>query len=180
MPEGAALLFADSTLLRWFPPLRSAWALRGGQAKVAITGQNAKRALFGAIDVRTGARLSLRRPRQGQEDFQAFLRQMRRRYYRRGVWLLLDRASCHEAAKSQDLAEQLGISLVWLPKQCPELHPVDHLWKEAKRTVAANLQYENIDDEARRAQRWLMGLSPREALRKAGILSQNFWLKAFL
>ena len=37
------LLFTDWTLLRLFPPLRAMWAAIGTQAKVPITGQNAKR-----------------------------------------------------------------------------------------------------------------------------------------
>ena len=47
------LLFTDWTLLRLFPPLRAMWAAIGTQAKVAITGQNARRVLFGTINVRT-------------------------------------------------------------------------------------------------------------------------------
>src|SRR5690349_7222985 len=48
---GDVLLFTDWTLLRLFPPLRAMWAAIGTQAKVAITGQNARRVLFGTIEV---------------------------------------------------------------------------------------------------------------------------------
>lgn len=173
-------MVVDSTVLRWFPPLRSAWAFEGQQAKVAITGQNARRVLFGAINIRTGHRLVLRRPRQRQEDFQAYLRHMRRQYRGRTIWLLLDKASCHYADKSRQLAERLGIALVWLPKQCPELNSMDHLWKELDRLIRANLQYPNIDAEAAYAESWIMGLTATEALRKAGALSDDFWLKTFM
>src|SRR5262245_20329539 len=50
MPIDAALLFEDETLLRLFPVLRRAWALRGEQARIGISGRNAKRVLFGAIN----------------------------------------------------------------------------------------------------------------------------------
>jgi hypothetical protein len=50
------LLFTDWTLLRLFPPLRAMCAAIGTQAKVAITGQNARRVLFGTINVRTTRR----------------------------------------------------------------------------------------------------------------------------
>jgi len=79
MPAEAVLLVVEATILRWFPPLRSTWAFRGEQAEVRITGENAKRVLFGAINPPTGPRMVLRRPRQRQEDFQAFLRFRRRR-----------------------------------------------------------------------------------------------------
>jgi hypothetical protein len=112
MPKNAVLLMGDATELRLFPPLRSAWAFKGEQAVVKISGQNAKRVLFGAINPRTGHRIVLRRARQRQEDFQAFLWHLRRCYKGREIWLLLDKACCHVAAQSQALAEQLGIVLV--------------------------------------------------------------------
>jgi transposase len=180
MPPGAVLLILDATILRWFPPLRYAWAFRGEQAVVKISGRNAKRVLFGAINPRTGHRLVLRRPRQRQEDFQAFLRYLRQHYGGRPIWLLLDHAPCHDAIKSQQLAAQLGFQLLWLPKQCPELNPVDHLWRELKRLMAANRQFRTVDQGADYAERWFLGLTTRAALRKAGILSENFWLKQFL
>jgi transposase len=180
MPRKAVLLFQDETILRWFPPLRSTWAFRGEQAVVPITGRNAKRVLFGVLNPRTGHRLVLRRFRQRQEDFQAFLRYLRQHYPGRPIWLLLDKAPGHDAGRSEALAARLDIVLVWLPKQCSELNAMDHLWKELKRLMAANRQFRTIDDEADYAERWLLGLTPQEALRKAGVLSENFWLKDFL
>jgi hypothetical protein len=174
------VLFTDATILRLFPPLRCAWAFRGEQAEVRISGRNAKRVLFGAINPRTGHRVVSCRPRMRQEDFQAFLRHLRARYPGRPVWLLLDRAPCHEALKSRVLAGRLDIGLLWLPTQCPELNPVDHLWRELKRLIAANRQFRTIDAEAEDAERWFLGLTARQALRKAGILAEGFWLKDFL
>jgi transposase len=180
MPADAVLLFTDATILRWFPPLRYTWAFRGQQAQVKITGRNAKRVLFAALNPRTGHRLVLRRFRQRQDDFQAFLRHLRRHYGGRPLWLLLDKASCHQAGGSQRLAARLGVILLWLPTQCPELNPQDHLWKELKRRIVANRQFRTIDEEATEAERWFLGLTPSTALHKAGILSGNFWLKEFM
>ena len=174
------LLVSDATILRWFPPLRYTWAFRGEQSTVKITGANAKRVLFAALNPRTGHCVLLRCFRQRQQDFQAFLRHLRRHYGGRPVWLLLDKASIHQALASQRLAARLGITLLWLPKQCPELNPQDHLWKELKRLIVANRQFETIDDEADHAEHWLLSLSPITVLRKAGILSDDFWLKDVL
>jgi hypothetical protein len=180
MPRTAVLLFIDATILRWFPPLRFAWGFRGEQVEVPITGRNAKRVLFGAINPRTGHRLVMRRFRQRQEDFQAFLRDLRQRYPGRPLWLLLDKAPCHEAVRSRQLAARLGIVLLWLPKQCPELNAMDQLFKDLKRLIAANRQFRTIDAEAECAERWIQTLTARQALRKASVLSKNFWLKDFL
>lgn len=180
MPADAVLLILDETILRLFPPLRAAWAFEGEPAEVRITGRNAKRVLFGAINPRTGHRSVLRRPTMRQEDFQAFLWHLRRHYPGRPLWLLLDRAGCHDAFKSQVLAGRLDMVLLWLPTQCSELNPMDHLWRELKRMIAANRQFPTINEEADYAEQWLFGLTARQALRKAGILSQDFWLKRFM
>lgn len=167
-------------MLRLFPVLRRAWALRGEQAHVAITGGNAKRVLFGAINLRTGHRLLLRRPTMEQAHFQAFLRLVRAAYPGRPIAVLLDEAPSHRAAKSQDLAAALGIELLWLPKQCAELNVMDQLWRELKGHISANYQYPTIEEHAATAEQWIRSLTPTEALRKAGIRSKNFWLKSFL
>jgi hypothetical protein len=125
MPRHAVLRFVAATTLRWFPPLRFAWGFRGEQTAVKITGRNAKRVWFGAINPRTGHRLVFRRYRQGQEDFQAFLRYLRQHYPGRPLWLLLDKAPCPDAARSQQRAARLGIVLLWLPKQGPERNAMD-------------------------------------------------------
>jgi hypothetical protein len=69
---------------------------------------------------------------------------------------------------------------VWLPKQASERNAMDQLWKELKRLVAANRQAHQIESLAQQAEAWLLGLTPHEALPKAGILSPNFWLKNLL
>ena len=172
------LLFADWTLLRLFPPLRAAWARAGTPAVVPVTGRNAKRVLFGAINIHSGHRVVLCRKSAGGADARAFLSELRQRYSKaRTIWLLLDRAPAHTDAKTLHLAVELGIELVWLPKQWPELNAMDHLWKELKRLIAAKRQAANIEQLAEEAAAWVLQLHPREALRKAGILSPAFWLR---
>jgi DDE superfamily endonuclease len=174
------LLFEDETILRLFPVLRRAWSLRGEQAIVPITGSNAKRVLFGTINPRTGHRIVLCRPNMRQEHFQAFLRLLRHSYPGREIWLLLDEAPCHIAPKSQALAEDLNIVLIWLPKQCSELNAMDQLWRELKDSISANYQFKDIEEHAAMAEYWILSLSKSEALVKAGVLSKNFWLQSFL
>lgn len=154
--------------------------MRGEQAKVYITGRNAKRVLFATLNLRTGHRIVMRRTRMVHEDFQEFLRLVRRRYGSRPVWRLLDEAPCHIAKRSLGLAAQLGIHFIFLPKQCSELNAMDQLWKELKGTISANYHFASIDQHARQAEEWLLSLSKREALCKAGVLSKNYWLRAFL
>ena len=179
MPPSAVLLFQDEIILRLFPVLRRAWSLRGEQARIRISGKNAKRVLFGTINLRTGHRITMPYPGLNQQGFQAFLHRLRRSYWGRPIWLLLDEATAHTAPKSQWLAEALNITLVWLPKQCPELNAMDHLWKELRTDISANYQYQDIDEHALLAELYTLSLSNKQALKRAGILSNKFWLKSF-
>jgi transposase len=172
-----ALLFEDETDLLLFPPLRGCWARRGDSAEVVLSGRNARRVLFGAIHVRTGHRLLLPRRRQRAEDFQAFLQLVHEHYRGWPVWLLLDEDSSHTAAASVGLARELQIGLIWLPKRCPELNAMDHLWGHAKDEVCANHQDPSIEHLVDAFIRYVQSLSPTEARRKAGILSEDFWLR---
>ena len=175
------LLCLDWTLLRLFPPLRATWALTGTQAVVPITGTNAKRVLFGAIDLWTAHRIVLIRRHARQADAQAFLSELRRCYRRAGqIWVLADRASAHTAPQTLAVATRLRIRFLWLPKQAPELSPMDQLWRELKRLVAANRQAASIDALAADAAAWVLTLTPQQACRKAGMASKHFWLRKML
>lgn len=180
LSRGTAVLAQDETDLLLFPPLRFAWAPRGAQAQVWLTGCNAHRVLFGALNLRTGRLVMLPRERQRAPDFGAFLREVRRTYRGRPVALLLDENPSHTARTSQRLAATLGIALIWLPKRCPELNPADHLWRTVKDKVCANRQDVSMDRLVARVLRHLRRLSPRAVLRKAGVRSPKFWLRTAL
>jgi hypothetical protein len=64
LSAGGRLLALDETPLRHLPPLRAAWAVRGQQAEVPISGQNARRTLFATIDLRNGRRVVMLSRRQ--------------------------------------------------------------------------------------------------------------------
>jgi DDE superfamily endonuclease len=176
LPPRSVILAEDETDLRLFPPLRSGWARRGRPAPVPISGGNAKRVLFGAINITTGRRLFLVRRRGRASDYQAFLEEIHWHYRGWHVVLLLDEDSSHTAGRSQDLAAELKMELLWLPTRSPHLNPMDHLWRHGKQVMLANHQYDSIDTQAEDLVAYLMGLSPLEALTKAGILSGNLWL----
>ena len=180
LPKGCVLLAEDETDVRLFPPLRAGWAKRGEQVRVPLSGRNALRVIFGALNLRTGHMVLLCRKNQRAADLQVFLRELRRRYRDRPVAVLVDGDSSHTAHASQRLAAELDIRLLWLPTRCPELNPMDHLWRAPKEKVSANRQDLTIERAVERFLRYLRRLTPRAALRKAGVLSRRFWLRAAL
>jgi|tagenome__1003787_1003787.scaffolds.fasta_scaffold20761386_2 transposase len=173
----SVLLAEDETDLLLFPPLRAAWSLRGQPQEVGLSGRNARRVVFGAMNLHSGTRLLLAREHQRAGDFQAFLRVVHHHYRGWHVALLLDEDPSHTAKGSVELAGWFEIELISLPKRAPQLNPMDTLWGQGKDVVSANKQYASIDVQVGRFLRHLEGLSGEEALRTSGVLSEDFWLK---
>jgi hypothetical protein len=172
------VLAEDETDLLLFPPLRAAWSPRGEPARVRLSGWNARRVVFGALNLRTGTRLFLPRAKGRSGDFRAFLGAVQSRYRGWHVALLLDENPSHTARGS--LREAEGMTLLWLPKRSPELNPLDTLWGQGKDVVSANRQYRDIEEQVDRFLDYLEGLSGEEALHTSGVLSDNFWLRRTL
>lgn len=92
------------------------------------------------------------------------------------IVLFLDRGSPHTANASRELAAKLNIELRWLPTACPELNPVEDIWRWLKGSILCNHQPDDFQDTINRATEAIDKLTPRQLLKKSGVLSQNFWL----
>ena len=90
--------------------------------------------------------------------------------------LFEDRGSPQTAEANRELAEKLDIQLRRLPRATPKLNGMDHLWRYVKGRALADRKTCSIEESAQRACRYIFDLSPRERLKKAGVLSGNFWL----
>jgi len=73
LAAGGEIWIGDETTPREMPPLRSAWATRGEQAVVVISGRNSQRVIHGALNVRTGELVHTVRERSRQDDAVAFV-----------------------------------------------------------------------------------------------------------
>lgn len=174
--QRTVVLFTDATIVTEVPPLRGAWAPRGVQVNVPITGSHARRIIYGALNPRTGRLLLEQASAWNQATFQPFLRHLRAHWRGWRIILFLDRGSPHRAKRTRQLARELRIELRWLPTACPRLNPLDDLWRHVKRDVLANEPVPNVHHAVDRACAYLLSLAPRARLRKAGVLSGNFWL----
>jgi transposase len=174
---GGEVWFGDETTLREFPPLRAAWARRGQQQIVVISGRNARRVVHGALNVATGEFVSLIRERSRQDDCAAFIEalgQLRPDVPKLLVW---DNAPPHHPKWVQAVATAANIHLAFLPFRAPELMPCEDLWRLVKAQIAANRVYAAVQEQAERALAWLTALSPYERLLSTGLFGLKFqWL----
>jgi transposase len=169
------ILFSDEVIITQTPPLRAAWGQIGEPINVPIIGDHDRRVLYGTLSLHGALELYYAKE-WDQDHFQAYLRQIRKRWRGWRIVLFLDRGSPHTATASRRLARAVGIQIRWLPTACPELNPVDHLWRHVK-ALLANEPSPKVVEAVERAASYLLKLSPMERLRKAGVLSPNFWLK---
>jgi transposase len=167
----------DETLVTETPPLYSCYGHRGEQVQVPISGNRAKRVIHGALNIRTGAVLLLITEVWDQLTHQYFLHMIRAHWWGWHIILFEDRGSPHTAADSLALAAELQIQLRFLPVATPKLNAMDHLWRHVKRDVLSNQSTCSIDVSADSACQYLLNLSPQQRLKKAGVLSGNFWLE---
>ena len=177
MAEGGELWFGDETTLREFPPLRAAWARRGEQQLVVVSGRNSRRVVHGALNAATGDFVALIRERSRQDDCAAFveaLGSVRPDVPKLLVW---DNAPPHHPKRVQAAAAAANIRIAYLPFRAPELMPCEDLWRLAKAEVAANRVYEAVQEQAERAVAWLAALTPFDRLLKTGLFGAKFqWL----
>ena len=177
LAAGGEVWVGDETAVREFPPLRAAWARRGAQATVVISGRNARRVVHGMVNAATGERVRVVRERNRGEDATAAVAALGR--VRPGVPKLLiwDNAPPHKARGARAAAAAAGIEIAWLPFRAPELNPCEDLWRHLKRLVAANRVYPTVEELAARAVAWLDALDPEDVLRYCGLRSSKFdWL----
>jgi transposase len=166
----------DETIITETPPLYSCYCRRGEQACVPITGNRQKRILHGCLNVMSGDSLLFISREWVQETHQYFLRLIRSHWRGWRVVLFEDRGTPHTADESRELAAGLGIEVRLLPRATPELNAMDHLWRQVKARALADRPTRSIDDSADAACRYILEMSRRERLKKAGVLSGNFWL----
>jgi hypothetical protein len=142
-----------------------------------IRGNRAKRILHGVLNIWSGEVLVDDYSRVGPGNSPSGSADDSHAHW--GGWRIVlfeDRGSPHTAEASQGLAAELSIPLRFLPRATPELNALDHLWREVKRQTQANCEPRSIEQAADAACHYIFDLSPHKRLRKAGVLSGNFWL----
>lgn len=166
----------DEVIITETPPLYSCYGRIGQVVSVPVTGNRARRVLHGVINIHSGDVLLLITGEWVKETHQAFLHMIRSHWRGWHIVLFEDRGSPHTADDSLELAVSLNIEIRLLPRATPELNAMDHLWRWVKGRGISNQPTVSMDETADKACQYIFNLSHRERLKKAGILSENFWL----
>ena len=167
----------DETISTETPPLSNELRASGGAGAHPHDGQSGpSRAPHGALKVRHRRDRIVDHDHWDQDTHQYFLTMVRSQWRGWHIVLFEDRGAPHTAEESRALAAALHIEIRLLPVATPALNAMDHLWRHVKGWGLANRATVSIDTSADIACQYLLDLSPRERLRKAGVLSGHFWL----
>jgi transposase len=141
----AAILYADESRIQLLPLIRAMWHWVGQQIRIPTPGTNQSRAIFGALNIRTGRWNYLIRERMRKEDFIAFLEHLLVAYPTGPILLIVDNYSSHTAHIVREwLVEHPRMQLLYLPKYCSHLNPVEQIWLRLKNDIAANRLYDSM------------------------------------
>jgi transposase len=89
--------------------------------------------VYGAVEPTTGERFFLELPHLNAEGFQIFLNTFAAAFPDSLNLRLLDNSGAHTA---QRLALPATVRLVFLPPYCPELNPIERVWRALKDALA--------------------------------------------
>jgi transposase len=168
-PE-AAILYGDEARMQLLPLIRAMWQWVGQQLRIPTPGTNMTRALFGALNIRTGRWVYLIRERMRTDDFLAFLEHLLLAYPAGPILLIVDNFSSHTAhAVEAWLAVHPRLQLYYLPKYCSHLNPVERIWLRLKNTLAANRLYGSMKLLIETTEAFFMDMTPEQALRWAAV-----------
>lgn len=166
-PE-AVVLYADESRVQTLPLLRAMWQWIGQQIRIPTPGSNTTRAIFGALNIRTGQWSYLVRERMRADDFIAFLEYLLTIYPTQTIILIVDNYSSHTAdSVAPWLAAHPRLQLHYLPKYCSHLNPVEPIWLRMKNQLAANRLYGSIKLMLRIIDSFFSAMTPTQALRWA-------------
>jgi transposase len=141
LPRRHEAVYEDEVDIHLNPKLGLDWMVRGQQKEVVTPGQNAKRYLAGAWDVRTGLVTWVEDERKTSALFIALLEALRRHYPRAAViHVILDNYRIHDSKITQAaLAGFEGrIVLHFLPPYCPNENRIERVWEDLHASVTRN------------------------------------------
>jgi transposase len=167
-PE-AGVGYADESRGQTLPLLRAMWQWLGQQIRIPTPGSNTTRAIFGALNRRTGQWSYLVRQRMRKEDCIAFLAYLLTIYPTQTIIRIGDNDRSHTAhAVAAGGAAHPRLQRHFLPKYGSHLNPVAPIWLHRKGQIAANRRYGSVKLLLQAVDTFFARMTPAQALTWAG------------
>jgi putative transposase len=146
--------------------VRAMWQRVGEQLRLPTPGQNRRRSVFGALNLRTGQWHYTLTAHKRSSDFIAFLDTLLAAYTSGTLFVIADNASIHHSqALRRWLDQHPRVQMIYLPTYAGHvLNPVEKVWWQLKRFIAANRNFRTLSDLDAAIVRCLDDFSPQALL----------------
>jgi transposase len=141
LPRREVAVYEDEVDVHLNPKIGLDWMGYGQQKEVATPGQNVKRYLAGALDVRTGRLLWVEAAQKNAGLFVALLAKLYHHYPKaRVIHVILDNYRIHTGLQAAWALAQAGgrIVLHFLPPYCPQGNKIERVWEDVHANVTRN------------------------------------------
>jgi transposase len=148
LPADHRAFYEDEVDIHLNPKIGLDWMVKGQQKEVVTPGQNVKRYLAGALDVRTGTLVWVEGERKASALFIALLADLARLHPQAAViHVILDNYRIHDSRITRmAVAGYSGrIRLHFLPPYCPNDNPIERRWADLHANVTRNHTCPTID-----------------------------------
>jgi len=148
LPHNEVALYADEVDVHLNPKIGADWMLVGQQKVVVTPGQNVKRYVAGALDVRTHCVRWVTATHKRSGLFIALLEHLSRTYrYAQRIHVIVDNYSIHSSRQTTlALASLPRIKLHFLPPYAPQFNPIERVWLDLHAAVTRNHRCSTIDE----------------------------------
>jgi len=142
------ILFIDAVHPTQATKLSYGWIRTGQTKEIATSASRTRTNLIGAIELKHPEKTTV----QAYERINAkttadFLTALRKRYSDKArLHIILDRAGYHRSKFLKSKAEELNITLHYLPPYSPNLNPIERLWKIMNEQVRNNRFFKSAKD----------------------------------
>ena len=153
--ETDPILFMDAMHPTQATKVTCGWIKTGDDKTIETTGSRTRLNIIGAIELKNlNSALVENYETINGDSIIEFLRKVKAQYSTsQNINLILDCAPYHKSKKVTDFAEELNITLHYLPPYSPNLNPIERFWKIMNEHVSNNKYFasakefrEKIDD----------------------------------
>lgn len=168
--EETLILIEDETILKLLPPLRQMWMRKGQQVQIPTPIQNEDVYLYGVLELNSGDSFYAFHDKGRSEYTIRYLEQLQAQYPQQPILLIWDQAQYHTSqAVTNWLEQQSQITVLLLPKYTAERNPIESIWRQLKKQVAANLT-RSLEAIKQAVARFFQEHQPIDLLKMAGLL----------
>jgi len=148
LPRRHLAVYEDEVDIHLNPKIGWDWMVRGQQKEVVTPGQNVKRYLAGALDVRSGLVTWVEGERKCSALFIALLERLSAYNPRaKVIHVILDNYRIHDSTITQAALRGYGgrIRLHFLPPYCPNDNRIERVWEDLHANVTRNHRCAGMD-----------------------------------